>query len=179
MPQFTVDNTEALFGADDAENEDATRFQQYFYRNRAYESLTADQSVRVLVGHKGVGKSALLKHAFLTDLADRTPTVWVRPNDLVQAKRAAAAENDFILMVEAWKKGLLLSVLQLHWISTYGDDASSVIKDVEELQPRGLSKLLVQSITETGQKGPINIYIDDIDRGWSASPNDVTRLNGM
>jgi len=67
MPEFDDVNIQKMFGADDAENESGERFKEYFYYNHAYESLTSELSVRVLVGHKGVGKSALLKRAFLTD----------------------------------------------------------------------------------------------------------------
>jgi predicted ATPase len=65
MPTFDDANIEELFGAEDAENERPERFKEYFYYNHAYESLIAELPVRILVGHKGVGKSALLKRAFL------------------------------------------------------------------------------------------------------------------
>lgn len=49
-----------LFGSEDAENESHDRFHEYFIKNRAYENLISDLPLRVVVGHKGVGKSALL-----------------------------------------------------------------------------------------------------------------------
>ena len=61
MPAFDDATIEKLFGADDAENERPERFKQYFYYNHAYDSLVSPLPVRILVGHKGVGKSALLK----------------------------------------------------------------------------------------------------------------------
>ena len=68
-PALTFDDVQIrqLFGSEDAENEDSARFKEYFVRNRAYENLVADLPLRILVGHKGVGKSALLRHAYKID----------------------------------------------------------------------------------------------------------------
>jgi hypothetical protein len=90
MPQFDDATIEKIFGADDAENENPERFKEYFYRNRAYESLTADLPVRILVGHKGIGKSALLRRSHLDDKDKEKPSIWLRPNDIVDVKTAAA-----------------------------------------------------------------------------------------
>ena len=53
-----------LFGSEDAETEKSDRFHEYFVKNRAYENLRAELPLRILVGHKGVGKSALLRFSF-------------------------------------------------------------------------------------------------------------------
>lgn len=179
MPQFTDDTIEQIFGADDAENEKPGRFQEYFYKNRAYEALTSNLPVRVLVGHKGVGKSALLKHAYLADIAAKAPTVWLKPNDLVQVKQRAAQQDDFILRVEEWKRGLLSAVLDQHWSSTYGEGAETIVQDLASKSAAQLSRLLLRSLTENTRSAPINIYIDDIDRGWSAAGNDVRNISAL
>jgi hypothetical protein len=179
MPQFTDENIERIFGADDAENENPVRFKEYFYKNRAYEALTSDLPVRVLVGHKGVGKSALLKHAFLSDEETRKPAVWMKPNALVAARSAASKEQDFILRIEEWKLGILRNVLDHHWRLVYGEGASEVINSLESYNPNQLSQLLTRSLKENARGNPINIYIDDIDRGWSATPNDVRNISAL
>ena len=179
MPQFTDENIERIFGADDAENEDPVRFKEYFYKNRAYEALVSDLPVRLLVGHKGVGKSAVLKHAYLADQEARRPAVWMKPNDLVAARSAAAREPDFILRIEEWKLGILRNVLDHHWRLVYGDGASEVINSLETYNPNQLSQLLSRSLKENVRGHSINIYIDDIDRGWSAASNDVRNISAL
>ena len=82
MVDFTDETIEKIFGADDAENENSERLLEYFYKSEAYEQLTSNLAVRVLVAHKGVGKSALLKRAFLADEQEKKPALWLRPNDL-------------------------------------------------------------------------------------------------
>ena len=64
---FTDENVAKLFGAEAAEDEPEDRFRQYFFYNQTYENLISQLPLRILVGHKGVGKSALLKRAYLSD----------------------------------------------------------------------------------------------------------------
>ena len=52
-----------LFGTDTAEDEDPERLKAYFFKNKAYSSTRANLPLRILVGHKGIGKSALLRMA--------------------------------------------------------------------------------------------------------------------
>ena len=77
MPTFDDVTIERLFGAEDAENETSERFRAYFFYNKAYESLIAPLPIRILVGHKGVGKSALLRHAYLADQDAGRLAVWI------------------------------------------------------------------------------------------------------
>ena len=86
MPTFDDATIEKLFGAEDAENEIEERFKEYFYYNSAYDSLVADLPIRILVGHKGVGKSALLKRAYLDDIDESRLAVWIRPDGLNTSK---------------------------------------------------------------------------------------------
>ncbi len=84
MPQFTDGVIERLFGVEDAENEEPERLKQYFFRNKAYESVIENLPIRIVVGHKGVGKSALLKVAYLEDERRNTMAVWIKPSDIVR-----------------------------------------------------------------------------------------------
>ncbi len=105
MTDFTEETIERLFGADVAEDETKERFLQYFYFNRTYDSLRSNP-IRILVGHKGVGKSALLRRSYLADLEDDRPAFWLRPNDLISIRTAVEGMNDFIRRIEGWKEGI-------------------------------------------------------------------------
>lgn len=93
MVDLNDQNIQALFGVEDAENEDPDRLKQYFLRNRAYENLVIGLPIRILVGHKGVGKSALLKVAFMEDQFNDQLAIWLQPSDL---KMIAASKNEEI-----------------------------------------------------------------------------------
>lgn len=184
MPNFTDETIERIFGADDAENETPERFIAYFYYNQAYESLISSLPIRVLVGHKGVGKSALLKRAYLADQEAKRPCVWLRPNDLVSIKQSASGVDDFILRIETWKEGILREVLHHVLISAYGEGSAVVAPELEAGRTRGLMKVLSRALSEgyngvDGSVRYVTIYIDDIDRGWSAAPDDIKNISAL
>ena len=64
MPTFSDQNIAKLFGAEAAEDEPEDRFRQYFFFNQTYENLISDLPLRILVGHKGVGKSVFADFGF-------------------------------------------------------------------------------------------------------------------
>src|ERR1700733_6883439 len=107
MPAFTDLEIENIFGADDAENERPERLLEYFYYNGAYEALTSAIRIRILVGHKGVGKSAWLKRSFLADQAAKQFSVWLRPNDLEPIRSNSTGLGNFSARVELWKDEIL------------------------------------------------------------------------
>lgn len=183
MPKFDDQTIELLFGADDAENEDPKRFVQYFYYNRAYESLIADLPIRILVGHKGVGKSALLKRAFLADSETKQPAFWLQSSDLNTFKGNASSVPDFTARIEVWKREIL-RYLALGVIETIFGQSTP---EVREIANRGALQSVVQLIGRALDDAPgrsfgsssVNLYIDDIDRGWAAQPRDINNISAL
>ncbi|MEX0827651.1 MAG: hypothetical protein WD005_01735 [Haliea sp.] len=108
MPDFTDENIAKLFGAEAAEDEPEDRFRQYFFFSQTYENLTSALPLRILVGHKGVGKSALLKRARLYDTDNNILAIWLTPGDV--AGVAKKDVGDFTQLVEYWKRGILAIV---------------------------------------------------------------------
>jgi hypothetical protein len=105
MPVFNDEIVQQLFGKEDAENEDPDRLKEYFFRNKAYENLTTNLPIRILVGHKGSGKSALLKVAYAEDQAKEILSLWLRPDD-VRAAVPDVATGDLNARIDAWKRAL-------------------------------------------------------------------------
>lgn len=58
-----------LFGHEAAEDEDPTRLREYYFKGKAYSQVVNDLPLRIVVGHKGVGKSALFQVAINDELA--------------------------------------------------------------------------------------------------------------
>ncbi|MBA4124488.1 MAG: hypothetical protein H0X72_18760 [Acidobacteria bacterium] len=63
MIEFTDDNIQKLFGHEAAEDEDPERLKKYYFKSSIYDRIATDLPIRILVGHKGIGKSALFKIA--------------------------------------------------------------------------------------------------------------------
>lgn len=175
MPKFDDVTIERLFGADDAENERPDRLKEYFYYNHAYDSLRSDLPVRILVGHKGVGKSALLKMAFLADRESSEPCVWLRPDALLKVQSTATSENQFVQRIETWKRGILSEVVD----EFFGKEKTKTITELRTAGTKNLIILLIKALNEVSATACINIYIDDIDRGWTASPDAIKNISAL
>lgn len=192
MPKFSDENIARLFGVSDAENERPERLKEYFFRNKAYENLANDLSIRMLVGHKGSGKSALLKMLYLEDRERNLPSVWLQPGDLLSAFELE--KGSFNSWIEGWKNTL----------------TEVIVNQVfQEIQPKPIreklilfnksSKAIVDYIFDKinnfiknggeairydvfelfKSKNFIRIYIDDLDRGWMARKDDIRRISTL
>ncbi|MER9351934.1 hypothetical protein NKI61_01370 [Mesorhizobium sp. M0514] len=189
---FTDENIEKIFGAEDAENEERGRLKEYFFRNKAFESLKANLSLRVLVGHKGVGKSALLKMAGIEDDEAKIVAIFVKPNDVRGIWDTQEANLNEL--IEKWRTGLL-RIIQSKVIERLGvkedgssgtifsksitgllEAVSSVIRDKGGSIADATVNALISSYISTGT---IKVYMDDLDRGWEARPSDIRNLSAM
>ncbi|GLP86528.1 P-loop ATPase, Sll1717 family [Tritonibacter mobilis] len=191
MLTFDDETISNLFGAEDAENEYPERLKEYFFRNKAYESLKADLPIRVVVGYKGVGKSALLKICHLEDLEDEVLSLWVRPNDVFGNIDTKA--NSFLQLIENWKTGLSTLIVRkaLEGCNLY-EDASTVSKiqggarqlisvlyaklqDAAGTSPKDSKKLIENFLRHK----KVRIYLDDLDRGWEGRPEDIKNISAL
>jgi hypothetical protein len=130
----------------------------------------------------------------LEDRENGRLAVKLTPGDLIEIKSGAKNLNLDIL-AERWKDGLLEIVAE-KTIAEFGRDA------VEKGEVRGLgnrvavffpliSKILVEQANKLTDKSDqaivkafaqskaIHIYIDDIDRGWSASDEDIRHISAL
>lgn len=194
MPIFDDVTIEQIFGAEDAENEDDERFKQYFFYNRAYDSLNAELPIRILVGHKGIGKSALLRRSYLTNLEECQLAVWIRPNDLI-SNTTIDNNSEFNQLIEAWKTGLLSTVAMKSIENFLGDKNDNKIKNLVVSGTQSIINFLKQYLEQNSSQyisntssaivdnfrkdEKIYIYIDDIDRGWSASRDDINNISAL
>lgn len=194
MPKFDDATIERLIGAEDAENEDSQRFKEYFFFNKAYENLVANLPIRVLVGHKGIGKSALLRRAYLHNQENKQLAVWIRPNDLVSHMVHAHAP-ELNQQIENWKSGLLEAIIY-KCISTVGSDqdsndwknvvksttsaAISIISRIVKNKLPDVRDVVTRTIVENYLRDQrVYVYIDDIDRGWDASSSSIRNISAL
>lgn len=193
MTSFNAETCAAIFGAEDAENEQEDRFKQYFYKNRAYEDLGNELPIRIVVGHKGVGKSALLKKCHLDANEANSVAIWLRPDDVYEL-RFPDRQQDLNQQIEAWKTGLLRIIakqtIEAVTTRTVEDDTqlarttaknllglvSNILRTTKREQAENIEGALFDSFM-SDQK--IFVFIDDIDRGWSASPQDIKNISAL
>ena len=60
---FSDEEIANLFGHEAAEDENPDRLKEYYFKNDVYDQITADLPLRLVVGHKGIGKSGVFKVA--------------------------------------------------------------------------------------------------------------------
>src|SRR5271165_1628633 len=104
MIEFDDVTIEKIFDKEAAEDETPERLKQYFFRNKAYQNVVLNLPIRILVGHKGIGKSALLKVSYLEDQEAGVPALWLRPGDVKSL--VSSNTESLIRLIEQWKSGL-------------------------------------------------------------------------
>jgi hypothetical protein len=192
MPKFDDETLYKLFGAEDAENESPERLKQYFFRNKAFESLYADLPIRILVGHKGVGKSALLKMAYLDDQEKQLFAIWVRPDDIRDVLDNKGGNLN--VLIDAWKKGLVDVIFRkaIEQLGRSQDDEKygptrytlnallDSVRNYITAQGNKVVDATAQALVAQFLKNQtLRIYIDDLDRGWQAQQADIFNISAL
>src|ERR1035441_9591324 len=77
--EFSETVIQKLFGSEAAEDEDPKRLREYYFKSSTFEQVTANLPLRILVGHKGIGKSALFKIAISEDEENCKFQILIRP----------------------------------------------------------------------------------------------------
>lgn len=122
--EFDEHNIQALFGHEAAEDEVPSRLRQYYFKTSIYDNVIAGLPLRLLVGHKGIGKSALFQVAMAEDHQNERMALVIRPDDVLDI---AEGDQDFLRSIRVWKQGLLelLTTKALTSLGYGGDDVKS------------------------------------------------------
>lgn len=189
--EFTDENIQRLFGYEDAESEPIDRLKEYYLKNETFERMTSDLPIRILVGHKGIGKSALFKVSISEDKEKNNLPILIKPDDIAELGKS---DENFLLKVRQWKLGLIkiignkvfqefgiqdekttskLSHFGIKLIS-YLTESVSLLKDNIQLLPSQLR--LIDSFLKNNK---VIVYIDDLDRGWEGKKDDVIRISAL
>lgn len=190
---FNETNIRALFGAEAAEDEDEIRLKQYYFKNDIYNQVVTDLPLRIIVGHKGIGKSALFKVAITEEEAQNRLTVLIKPDDI---DGIGESDKEVLKLIKEWKVGLLEIITEkvltsfghtfdpseADWrkkINTYGgkiiDFLANTVKQ-ERFNLTPTKTLILEDFLKTGK---ISIYIDDLDRGWQGKKQDIHRISAL
>jgi hypothetical protein len=181
-----------LFGHEAAEDELPSRLKEYYFRSSIFDQMDADLPLRLLVGHKGIGKSALFQIAMAEDREKGRFAVELRPDDVAGISTSG---HDFLTQIAAWKRGMrdalfhavartlrptedlpLPSVAAqgiplINWLSQVMRPVIEKYVDAGPLREAALSQMV--------QQRQMTVYIDDLDRGWMGKRADIERLSAL
>ena len=187
---FTEDNIAALFGHEAAEDENIERLKGYYLKSSTFDQVKTDLPLRVLVGHKGIGKSALFHIAIHEEEQENKLAILIKPDDIAEI---AENEIDFLKMIRAWKLGILEIISQKALVSfglsytglrksinDYGgqviDFLQSSLKSMSSVDLKPTRKIVIDQFLKTGR---IYVYLDDLDRGWQGRQQDIKKISAL
>lgn len=191
VSKFDDQTIQALFGFEDAESENPTRLKEYFLKKDTYERVITDLPVRILVGHKGTGKSALFRVAMSEERDKCNLPILIKPDDIAEL---GLEQTNFLIRVRQWKQGLIkiigekvFNVFGIEDSSTLGKLSNiglrllgflteSVKKLQENVELSEAQKLLIRDFLN---KKKIVVYLDDLDRGWEGRKDDIIRISAL
>lgn len=102
---FSEEQIRDMFGDLAAEDEKKDRFSAYFIKTDVYKKIHNFLPIRILVAHKGIGKSAVFQMSYLENLKNNVLSIWVKPDDILGIANAEDG-TDPIEMIRQWKSGL-------------------------------------------------------------------------
>lgn len=178
--KFDETSIQRLFGHEAAEDEDVTRLREYYFKSSTYDQVNTDLPLRILVGHKGIGKSALFTVALAEHAERREIAIVIRPDDVLDIVQSA----DFLSMVRQWKSGLRKLITRRAGALLKAGPAVGAIANATEAPLADLLEL-AKSLRPTPdlhyfiQKPQIRVFIDDLDRGWDGSRSAISRISTL
>ena len=101
--EFSDKTIQTLFGFEDAESEPIERLKEYYFKKDTYNRVVSDLPIRILVGHKGTGKSALFKVAIDEEKERGNLPILIKPDDIAELGKS---DENFLLKIRQWKFGL-------------------------------------------------------------------------
>ncbi len=191
---FSEQQIRELFGDLAAEDEKRERFSSYFVKTDVYEKIHNFLPIRILVAHKGIGKSAVFRMSYLENLKDNVLSIWVRPDDILGIADTED-ETDPLELIRQWKSGLEELLVEkvvsnfniskdnniISQISRNGlkftERISMIVKKVPEvIDIDAIKKSIVDQYLKNRK---IVIYVDDLDRAWNGSKQNIYRISAL
>lgn len=191
---FSEEQIRDMFGDLAAEDEKRERFSSYFIKTDVYKKIHNFLPIRMLVAHKGIGKSAVFRMSYLENQKNNVLSIWVKPDDILGIANAGD-EADPLEMIRQWKSGLeellVEKVISNFDISKDNDVVNLISRKGLKLTERiGMIVKKVQDVVDVDaikksivdkylENHKIVIYIDDLDRAWNGSKQNIYRISAL
>ena len=189
MLVFSDNSIHRLFGNEAAENESIDRLRQYYVKSDVFDMMTGDTPLRILVGHKGIGKSALVKVALAEAPERQEVAILVRPDDI---HGVATVEKGILELIREWKSGLTTIIAEKVMEAIGGASKKArmvrgaaqvldvIIDSVSSKNFRvsldPARRAIAERLLETRR---VVVYLDDLDRGWEGRSLDIRRISAL
>ncbi|WP_200890410.1 P-loop ATPase, Sll1717 family [Pseudoalteromonas luteoviolacea] len=179
-----------LFGHEAAEDEDPERLNAYYFKGKTYNQVVNDLPLRIVVGHKGIGKSALFKIAIEEEAQNNRLTILIKPDDIISIGEDT---DDFLRLIRDWKTGIS-EIISRQALQSFGllfegwrgklnnfggltlEFLSSTLNSGAHVDLEPSKKLILNNFLKTNK---ISVYIDDLDRGWQGRRSDILRISAL
>ena len=191
---FSEEQIRDMFGDLAAEDEKKDRFSAYFIKTDVYKKIHNFLPIRILVAHKGIGKSAVFRMSYFENLKNNVLCIWVKPDDILGIANAEDG-TDPLEMIRQWKSGLeelLIKKVVLNFnISKDNDTINQISRNGLKLTERiGMIVKKVQDVVDVDaikksvadqylKNHKIVIYVDDLDRAWNGSKQNIYRISAL
>ena len=83
---FSEVEIKKLFGDLAAEDDPQNRFKSYFFKSDTYIKIHNQLPLRVLVAHKGIGKSAVFRMSYLDNIENNILSLWIKPDGIADLR---------------------------------------------------------------------------------------------
>jgi hypothetical protein len=182
---FSDEEIAILFGNETAEDEDPNRLKEYYFKNDLYEQVAANLPLRIVVGHKGIGKSAVFQILKQEVESKNELAVSITPDDILDISEKT---EDMLELIRIWKNGFR-EIIASKALQQFGNIVSP-IKNISDniinfilkfLDSKGINlfdekQALILKFLEN-QK--VTVFVDDLDRGWEGKKSDIRRISAM
>lgn len=191
---FSEEQIRDMFGDLAAEDEKKDRFSAYFIKTDVYKKIHNFLPIRILVAHKGIGKSAVFQMSYLENIRNNVLCIWVKPDDILSIANADDG-TDPLEMIRQWKTGLeellVEKVISNFNISKDNDTINQISRNGLKLTERiGMIVKKVQDVVDIDvikksvadqylKNHKIVIYVDDLDRAWNGSKQNIYRISAL
>lgn len=191
---FSEEQIRDMFGDLAAEDETLDRFKSYFIKTDTYDKIHNSLPIRILVAHKGIGKSAIFRMSYIENQKNNNLSLWVKPDDISNLGKTDG-EIDPLELIRHWKNGLneLIVDKVMNNFELNNDDAfttkimskgvrlaekiATIVKKASEIADVDEIKRVVAENYIRNKK--IIIYIDDLDRAWNGSKQNIYRISAL
>ncbi|OJW82293.1 MAG: hypothetical protein BGO69_17030 [Bacteroidetes bacterium 46-16] len=193
--KFTDTNIRKIFGSYDGEGENITRLTEYFLKTDVFDSITSDLPVRILVGSKGVGKSALFRVAIKEAKEAKTTAILIKPDDIAEI---GETHESLVLSIRKWKYGLIriivrkfldefdffdasiVDTLAVDSVRVGGKVRSAIRNFISQYEvSQAIPDDIKAKIEDVLQHQKIEIYLDDLDRGWQNRKEGLIMISAL
>lgn len=191
---FSEQQIRELFGDLAAEDEDKERFSSYFIKTDVYTKIHNFLPIRILVAHKGIGKSAVFRMSYLENIKDNVLSIWVKPDAILKLANTGD-DADPLELIRQWKSGLEELLVEkivsnfnisnesdtLNQISSKGlklaERIGVIVKKVQDVVDiDGIKKSVAEQYLKNHK---IVVYVDDLDRAWNGSKQNIYRISAL